>query len=349
MLKTIKYEEIEKSWININYMFIDVRSPSEYKSETIPGAINIPIFNDEERSLIGTVYKQESVEKAKKIGVDLVSKKLPNIYGKVVELNKKYDNLVFFCARGGMRSRALVSLFESIGINAFKLEGGYKYYRKYVYTHLPNLISNIQFIVLYGNTGTGKTHILQNLKRKGMDIVDLEGCANHRGSILGSVGLGQQNTQKMFESLLYQSLFNRKTDLVFVEGESRRIGKDIIPEYLFEAMNEGINIKIEANMDTRITNILDSYVHDTDNELIESLDHLRKHLGDKNIDRYIELVKNHQYETVAEELMIKYYDPMYEHNDREYSKVFYNDGIENVTNDIIQWVNELIDREKINF
>lgn len=341
MFKTIKYEEIEKNWIDESYAFIDVRSPSEYESETIPGAINIPIFNNEERSLIGIVYKQESIEKAKKIGTELASKKLPSIYEKIIELNKKYDNLVFFCARGGMRSRALVSLFESIGINAFKLEGGYKYYRKYIYTHLPNLVTDIQFIVLYGNTGNGKTHILQNLKRKGMDIVDLEGCANHRGSILGSVGLGQQNTQKMFESLLYQSLFNRKTNLVFIEGESRRIGKDIIPKYLFEAMKKGINIKIEANMDIRIANILDSYVHDTDDELIESLEHLRKHLGDKNIDRCIKLIEKHQYKPVAEELMVKYYDPMYEHNDREYNKVFYNDGIENVTNEIIQWVENL--------
>lgn len=341
MFKTIKYEEIEKNWIDESYAFIDVRSPSEYESETIPGAINIPIFNNEERSLIGIVYKQESIEKAKKIGIELASKKLPSIYEKIIELNKKYDNLVFFCARGGMRSRALVSLFESIGINAFKLEGGYKYYRKYIYTHLPNLVTDIQFIILYGNTGNGKTHILQNLKRKGMDIVDLEGCANHRGSILGSVGLGQQNTQKMFESLLYQSLFNRKTNLVFIEGESRRIGKDIIPKYLFEAMKKGINIKIEANMDIRIANILDSYVHDTDDELIESLEHLRKHLGDKNIDRYIKLIEKHQYKPVAEELMVKYYDPMYEHNDREYNKVFYNDGIENVTNEIIQWVENL--------
>ena len=144
-----------------------------------------------------------------------------------------------------------------------------------------------------------------------MDVLNLEYCANHRGSILGSVGLGKQNSQKMFESLLYQSLINRKTDLIFTEGESRRIGKDIIPEYLFEAMNNGINILIEANMETRITNILNSYVHNTDEELIKSLEHLRKHLGDKNIDRFIKLIEEHKYSPVAEELMAKYYDQMY--------------------------------------
>ncbi|WP_236915540.1 tRNA 2-selenouridine(34) synthase MnmH [Clostridium sp. Cult2] len=341
MFKSIKYEEIEKNWVDTSYVFIDVRSPSEYEAETIPGAINIPIFNDEERCTIGTVYNQESVEKAKRIGIEFASKKLPKIYEEVYKLNHKYDKLAFFCARGGMRSSSLVSLFDSIGINAFKIEGGYKYYRKHIYNHLPDLIKNIQFVVLYGNTGTGKTRILEKLKTKGMDVLDLEGCANHRGSILGNVGLGKQNTQKMFESLLYQSLINRKTNLVFVEGESRRIGKDIIPEYLFEAMNNGINIKIETDMETRINNILDSYVHNTDKELIESLEHLRKHLGDNNIDRYIKLIEEHQYRPVAEELMVKYYDPMYEYNNRKYSKVFYNDDIEVVANRIIQWVDDL--------
>lgn len=342
MFKAIKYEDIEKNWSDKNYIFIDVRSPYEYASETIPDAINIPIFNDEERNLIGTIYKQESIEKAKKIGVKFASKKLPNIYKKVIHLSKEYDRLVFFCAKGGMRSSSLVALLETIGVNVLKLEGGYKHYRKHIFGHLPDLINNIQFVVLYGNTGTGKTMILKRLQEKGMDILNLEGCANHRGSVLGSVGLGKQNSQKMFESLLYKSLINRKTDLVFVEGESKRIGKDIIPDYLFEAMNCGINIKINADMDIRISNILKSYVHDTDNELMESLEYLRKYLGDKNIDRYTSLIEGHQYKTVAEELMIKYYDPMYEHNVRKYSEVFHNHDIENVTNEIIQWVEDFL-------
>lgn len=338
MFKIVSYEDIDTNKIDENYLLIDVRSPSEYKSETIPSAINIPIFDDKERELIGTIYTQESVEKAKKMGIEIASSHLPDIYDKVSEFDKKYKNLVFFCARGGFRSSSLVSLFKSIGINAIKLDGGYKGYRKYINEHLPIEVAKIRFIVLYGNTGVGKTDILKFLKNEGMDILDLEGCANHRGSILGGVGLGEQNTQKMFESLVYESLKNRKTNLLFIEGESKRIGKDIIPNYIYDAMESGINIKIEASMDRRVNNLFREYVHDTDDELVFSLDNLRKYLGNKNIDRYIELINKHEYKQVIEELIIKYYDPLYEYKSRDYNKVFYNNDVYRTTKDIIKWV-----------
>ncbi|WP_353093498.1 tRNA 2-selenouridine(34) synthase MnmH [Tissierella praeacuta] len=336
MFEIVNYENIDQERIDANHVLIDVRSPREYKSQTIPGAFNIPIFNDEERELIGTVYKQESIEKAKIIGIEVASKHLPDIYNKVLEFDKKYKNLVFFCARGGFRSSSLVSLFRSIGINAIKLDSGYKGYRKYINEHLPTVIEKIQFVVLYGNTGTGKTDILKYLKKEGMDVLDLEGCANHRGSVLGSVGLGEQNTQKMFESLIYESLRNRKTNLVFVEGESKKIGRDIIPSYLYDAMNDGINIKIETSMEKRIDNLLKEYVHDTDTELISSLNDLRKYLGDKNINRYIELIGQHEYKQIIEELIVKYYDPLYENKGRQYSKVFFNDNAISTAEDIIE-------------
>ena len=228
-----------------------------------------------------------------------------------------------------------------LGINAFKLDGGYKGYRKYINTHLPALIENIKFVVLYGNTGVGKTHILEALRNKGVDILDLEGCANHRGSALGSVGLGQQNTQKMFESLVYEFLVNRKTNLVFVEGESKRIGNDIIPTYLYDAMTNGINIKIEASMEIRVDNILKDYVHNTDGELIYSLNFLRNQLGNENIDRYIELINKHEYIKVIQELIVKYYDPLYQYKNRKYNRVFYNENTLDTARDIVNWAGEL--------
>lgn len=327
MFKIIKYEDIDKNRENKDCVLIDVRSPFEYNLETIPNAINIPIFNDEERKLIGTIYTQESVEKAKKLGIELASKKLPNIYDEISNLGEKHDKLILFCARGGYRSSSLVSLFNSIGINTYKLDCGYKGYRRYINENLPKLVKEIKFIVLYGNTGTGKTDILKALKNEGMDILDLEGCANHRGSLLGSIGLGKQNTQRMFESLIYESLIDRKTNIVFVEGESRRIGKDIIPEYLYQAMNNGINFKIHASMEVRINNILKDYVHDNDDELIASLNLLRKHISNKNIDKSIELIYNHEYRKVIKELMVKYYDPLYENRNRSYSHIFINEGV----------------------
>jgi tRNA 2-selenouridine synthase len=337
MFRVIDYEDIDKNRIDENYIIIDLRSPNEYESATIPRAINIPIFSNKERELIGTVYKNESIDKAKKIGVQVVSEKLPSIYEEVSKLDKEYNNLVFFCSRGGYRSSSLVALFKSIGINAIKLDNGYKGYRKYINDNLPSIVKDIQFVVLYGNTGTGKTDILKELEYQGMDVLDLEGCANHRGSLLGSVGLGKQNSQKMFESLVYDALSKRKTNLVFVEGESRRIGRDMIPIYIYEAMNDGIGIKIQATMENRVHNLSKDYVHDTDNELISSLNNLRKYLGDNNIDKYIELIENHGYKEVIEELMIKYYDPMYEHKNRNYKKIFNNNNAEETAKEIIKW------------
>lgn len=324
MFQTINYEDILNKKLHGNYILIDVRSPKEHSSETIPGSINIPLFDDEERKIIGTIYDNESTEKAKQIGIEAASKKLPVIYEKVAKLDKEYNNLIFYCARGGLRSSSLVSLFKTLGVNAIKLDGGYKGYRKYIYEHLPKVIEEIKFVVLYGNTGTGKTEILKELHRLGNDILDLEGCANHRGSLLGSVGLGEQNSQKIFESLVFESLMNRKSDTVFVEGESKRIGKIIMPEYLYDAINNGINIKIEADIETRVDNLLKDYVHENDDELILSLNLLRNNLGNKIIDNYIEMIGKHEYRKVIEELIVKYYDPHYEFKQRDYEVVFLN-------------------------
>src|SRR5699024_5698769 len=312
MVNTIKYEDLDNSTKNSNFILIDVRSPSEYQTQTIPDAINVPIFTDKERSIIGTMYKQESMEKAKITGVRFVSQKLPDIYEKIFKFNKRYNKLIFFCDRGGFRSTSLVSLFYSLGIGAFKLDNGYKGYRKYINNRLPETVKDIKFIVLYGNTGVGKTHILESVEDQGLNILDLEGCANHRGSMLGSVGLGEPNTQKMFESLIYESLKKRNSNIVFVEGESRKIGKVTIPTCIYESMRNGININIKASMEKRINNILKDYVHDTDDELIKSLNYLRYHLSNDTVDRFIELINQDKYKIVIEELMTKYYDLLYE-------------------------------------
>lgn len=324
MFREIRYEDIDNNKIDGSYILIDVRSPGEFNSETIPSAINIPIFTDEEREVIGTVYIQKSTDAAKFLGVEAASRKLPQIYQRIEALDKEFDNLIFFCARGGFRSNSLVSLFKAIGIDAIKLDGGYKGYRKFINDNLSNLLKDIKFVVLYGNTGTGKTEILKQIKDKGYDMLDLEGCANHRGSLLGGVGLGTSNTQKMFESLVYESLRHRKSNIVFTEGESKRIGRVVMPESLFIAIKSGVNIKIHTDMSSRIENIIQDYVNGTDNEIIKALNLLRKKLGDINIDRYIQLINKQNYIPVVEELMIKYYDPLYEFNKKEYLHHFYN-------------------------
>ena len=195
-------------------------------------------------------------------------------------------------------------------------------------------------MVLYGNTGTGKTDILKSLKDSGRDILDLEGCANHRGSLLGGVGLGDQSTQKSFESLVYKSLKERRTNIVFVEGESKKIGKVVIPEYIYSVMNNGINLCIESNLEIRIDNILRDYVHGTDVELISALNYLRQQLGHELVDKYIEMIDKDQYKEVIGDLMVKYYDPHYEYKNRQYIHTFENMESGATATNIIEWIED---------
>lgn len=339
MFKTMNYSEIESNKFNSDYVFIDLRSESEYNDETIPNAINIPILNDEERKIVGKTYKEENIETAKLMGLELVGKKLPHMYKKISLLNKKDKTLVFFCARGGYRSSSIVSLLSSIGTHSVKLEDGYKGYRHHVINSLPSIVEDITFVVLYGNTGSGKTELLKHLKNEGRDVLDLEGAANHRGSILGSVGLGQQNSQKMFESILYHNLKNRNGDIIFTEGESRRIGRDVIPEYIFEKIKSGIHINIISPLDYRIETILQDYVHGTDSELIEAITCLEKRLGKSSVEKYISMIKEDNYRQVIRELMTNYYDPLYEKNTRNFVNSYRNENHQETAKKISSWMN----------
>jgi tRNA 2-selenouridine synthase len=346
MFKTVNYKDLGG-----NYILVDVRSPKEYKEATIPGAVNIPIFNDEERNEIGYVYVNESVEKAKKLGVEAVSRKLPDIYDKLTELDRKYDKLVLFCARGGMRSSSLSSLLTTLGLDAYKLSGGYKGYRSFINEELKKANEGVKYIILRGKTGVGKTELLKCLREKGMDVLDLEEAANHRGSLLGNVGLGEGTSQKQFESIVYEALKNRKSSYVFVEGESKRIGNIIIPEYIYESMTKGIHVLIDADLDFRAKLIIDEYVKDdnAEEDILNSLEALRKYISDKNIERYKELVKEKNYEEVTKELMVKYYDPMYLNgiNKYEYELTLKIEDIKESCEFLIRWVEEYIKNTEI--
>lgn len=337
MIRTVEYSEINNGKAG-NCLLVDVRSPGEFEEATIPGAVNIPLFTNEDREIIGTVYTKESVEKAKELGVKAASKRLPVIYKEITKLEKKYDSLVLFCARGGMRSSSLVSLLTPLGVNTYKLTGGYKGYRAHVNKELPGVIPGVRFVVIHGNTGVGKTKLLKTLKDMGEDVLDLEECANHRGSLLGSVGLGSPRSQKMFESLVLENLKGRGSNLVFVEGESKRIGNVIIPEFLYQAMEAGIHIKVEADLGYRVGNILEEYVGKNNEEIIDALNLLRKHISSGKIDRYIEMVNANDFEDVIRELMVKYYDPMYENKEYDFAAIIKNRDIRKTCEEIIKCV-----------
>ncbi|MGL4731952.1 MAG: tRNA 2-selenouridine(34) synthase MnmH [Clostridium sp.] len=315
MFQTIEYNDLKG-----NYVLVDVRSPLEYMEDTIPGAVNIPLFDDEERALVGTIYKQESTEKAKRVGMEIVSKKLPKIYSEFLKLEKEYRKIVLFCARGGMRSGSLAALLSSLGMRVERIKNGYKGYRSWVLEQTPLVNEQVTYVVLHGNTGVGKTEILKKIKEDGYDILDLEGLANHRGSILGAVGLGNVNSQKKFESLILHNLKNRKGKFIFIEAESKRIGRVTIPECIHKSMKQGIHVFVDANLDFRCNLIINEYTksENANEEICDSIIKIKKILSKEKLDEYCNRVRNNDYEDVVKELMVKYYDPMYMHSANQY-------------------------------
>ncbi len=340
MLPSVQYEEVKN-----NTCFIDVRSPKEYKEGTIEGAVNVPLFTEEERRKIGTAYKQKSVEEARRLGVKFVSFKIVDLYDKIEELKKKNDNITAFCARGGYRSTFFANSFTSIGMKISKLYGGYKQYRKTVIEQTKKINEEVTYIVLHGNTGVGKTEILHILEEKGLDVLDLEGAANHRGSLMGSIGLGECNTQKTFESKIYHKFDNIKSQYVFVEAESRRIGKVVIPKYIHEKMKRGIHIYIDADVNHRISVLKDDYLLNNNwvDESIESVKRMKKYISKKKMNKLIKKLQDEDFDCVCKELMLNYYDPMYQHKSKTYDYALTLDNIkssEYAANRIIKWYNE---------
>lgn len=314
MIQLVEYKDVKKE-----YLIVDVRSEGEYNECTINGAYNLPILNNEERKYIGTLYK-EDIEKAKIEAVKIGSKKLPDIVEKFFSLQKEYEKIVIFCARGGMRSGVLGDMLSSLGIKVSKLHGGYKYYRKFISQNLPLVNDGVKYIVLHGNTGVGKTRILHELKAIGYDILDLEECANHRGSLLGDVGLSKIQSQKQFESNLYESLANRKSNIIFVEAESKRIGNVIVPTYIYDNMISGEHLFIDADIQFRTSIIMEEYLKGEacKEDILNCLNKLEKYISQRNVHRYKEMIMNNEYAEVVEELMVKYYDPMYTHTSNQY-------------------------------
>ncbi len=297
-----------------NVQFIDLRSPIEFEEAHIPGAINIPLLEDDERKIVGTIYKQHSPDLALEEGFGFIAPKLPDICLKIKNIGNAYYPVIY-CWRGGMRSQALSNVLDIMSIKHFRLYGGYKAFRNYVLEYFSQPFKQ-NVIVLDGLTGVGKTDLIQEIIKLGLPAIDLESLANNHGSVFGCIGLGKQPQQKHFEGLLLAKCLKQKDKPnIIVECESRRIGSVSIPETFFTAMKNGQHILIHDIIENRIKRITDNYVIENNDQNRESIRNaiygLKKRLGLKNTNNLIYLFENNEYSKVVEILLKDYYDPLY--------------------------------------
>jgi tRNA 2-selenouridine synthase len=241
---------------------VDVRTPLEFAEDHIPGAINAPVLSNEERVIVGTMYKQVSPFEATRVGAAMVARNIANHLDTTFAGRPRNWRPLIYCWRGGKRSGSMTTWFNLIGWQARQLEGGYKTYRRATLDTLGALPAQFGYIVLVGHTGSGKTRLLQALRQAGAQVLDLEALARHRGSLLGALPGEPQPSQKSFDSALVGVLrgFDRARP-VFVEAESRRIGAITLPESLIATFHQGACVEVEAHHDDRIAFLLQDYGH----------------------------------------------------------------------------------------
>ena len=296
-------------------LVIDVRSPAEFALDHIPGAVNFPVLNNEERAQVGTLYKKTSPFAAKKIGAALVSRNIAtHIENHLLDLPREWRPLIY-CWRGGERSGAFTHILNRIGWKAMQLEGGYQGFRRTVIDGLEQAAKQFTFQVICGMTGSGKTRVLQEAQHYGAQILDLEALAIHRGSVLGNEPNIEQPSQKGFETALWNAL--RVLDpskQVIVESESKKVGGLHIPDALMEKIRNGACIELRSSTQTRVSWLLHEYHHFlTDTESFKNkLALLTAHYGKVQIAKWNEAIDAGQFEQLVEELLVKHYDPSYQ-------------------------------------
>jgi len=291
-----------------NAVLLDVRTPAEYNKGHIPKALNFPLFDNDERVEVGTLYKQVGPDDALIRGLELVG---PKMAGFVKEAKKiiKDNEAVLYCWRGGKRSKSMSWLFDNVGIKTNVIKGGYKSYRKYVRTSFQSLQPN--FIVLGGPTGSGKTNILHELRRLGEQVLDLEGLANHKGSAFGWIGEKEQPAIEHFENLLLAEINDMDlTKRIWLENESRMVGKVYLPDGFWEKMKASKLINIDIPYEDRVQILVNNYSSDNAPELIRSFDKITKRLGTENIKKAKEAIEKDDFHGAAR-IALKYYDKRY--------------------------------------
>jgi tRNA 2-selenouridine synthase len=293
---------------------VDVRSEAEFAEDHVPGAINCPALDNEERARVGTIYKQNSPFEAKKIGAALIAASISrHLNDRFLDRPRQWRPL-FYCWRGGDRSGAFAQVFSRVGWRVGQLGGGYKSYRRSVVADLVRRPEAFRWRVVCGMTGTGKSRLLRTLGEAGGQVLDLEALAAHRGSVLGNLPGEPQPGQKMFESLVWTSLrgFDPRRP-VYVEAESRKIGALRVPETLIEQMWKSECIVLEAPVAARLELLKQEYVHllhDTES-LVKALDCLIPIHGHAIVGNWRELAIAKRWDRLINELLARHYDPAY--------------------------------------
>lgn len=291
---------------------IDVRAPAEFAEDHVPGAINLPVLSDEERARVGTIYVQDSPFKARKIGAALVARNAAaHIETHLMGYDGGWQPLVY-CWRGGQRSGSFASILAQIGWRVETIEGGYQSYRRLVVERLYEAPFPAPVVLLDGNTGTAKTDVLARLAQHGVQMIDLEGLANHRGSALGD--FGGQPAQKGFETALAAEVEKLDpTQPVVVEAESSKIGTLSLPPSLFAAMKKAQRIEIKAPVAARAKYLTRAYADMVQDApaLIARLEKLVPFQGREKVATWAEMACTGAHEALAAQLIQDHYDPRY--------------------------------------
>lgn len=341
-MEQINIEEYFNS--NTKDPIIDVRSPLEFQKGHIPGAVNLPLFSDEERAKIGTLYKQNSPEIALLHGLDMVGPKMSQFIKFAKKLNAK--SLIVHCWRGGKRSESMAWLLKFAGFEVKIMQGGYKSFRNYVVNSIFEI--PLKCYVLGGKTGMGKSHILQEMALQNEQIIDLERLACHKGSAFGHLGEQKQPTNEQFENnLAYEILNLDQSKRTWVENESRTIGAVAIPLAIWDKMKIAPLLRIEVDDKIRMQNILNDYGDFTKEELISSFQKIEKKLGGQNL-KLAETSLNEGNIEGAVLIAMKYYDKTYDYSweqsqvEKKHFLNLYNSGISECAKQIIEYANNYI-------
>jgi tRNA 2-selenouridine synthase len=290
-------------------ILLDVRSPAEYTHAHIPAAQSLPLFNDEQRAVVGTAYKQESREQAIKIGLDYFG---PNMRSMVEEVEKlqgsESKKMLVYCWRGGMRSGGVAWLLDLYGFDVYQLEGGYKAYRNWV---LDRFQADYTFKIVGGYTGSAKTYILNNLEKIHVQTIDLEGIAHHKGSALGGIGQPVQPSQEMFENILAGGLAAKESSkAIFLEDESQRIGNLNIPKPIWEKMQTSQVFFLDIPFEERLNFLEKEYGILPKNELFDAITRIQKRLGGLETQNALKFLEENNFKECFR-ILLTYYDRWY--------------------------------------